>query len=121
MKKEIKQVKKNDSIECKIKPLSHRVIIEEREAIMKVKGIIMPNSVESGSQKQITEGKVICMAADAFDFLEKSERPTIGCIVHFVKYDGIGKVYNKKNYRILMDDSIWGISKGYIELDEELI
>jgi co-chaperonin GroES (HSP10) len=106
---------------CKIKPLSHRIIVEERPAEMKVKSIVMPNSIKSESQQAIPEGKIICVAENAFDYLEKEERPQVGDIVHFIKYDGIGKNYNKKYYRILMDESIWGTSDKYIGLDEELV
>jgi co-chaperonin GroES (HSP10) len=109
------------SIECKIRPLSHRIIIEEREVIMKVGSIEMPGSIKDRSQQAMTEGKIICMAEDAFDFLPEGSKPQIGDIVHFVKYDGIGKTYDKKNYRILMDDSVWGLSKDFIELDEKII
>ncbi len=106
---------------CKIKPLSHRIIVEERPAVMKVGSVLMPDSIKGPSQNGMTEGKIICMAQDSFDYLEESDRPKVGDIVHFIKYDGIGKNYNKKPYRILMDDSIWGISDEYIALDEEII
>jgi len=106
---------------CKIKPLSHRLIIEEKSAEMKVGSIVMPENLKDRSQIEMTEGTIICMAEDAFDYYIESERPKIGDIVHFIKYDGIGKTYNKKNYRILQDESVWGISSKYIQHDEELI
>ena len=106
---------------CKIKPLSHRIIIEERQAIKEVRGIVMPDKVVDGAQLAITEGKIIDMAPNAFDWMVDADKPKIGDVVHFLKYEGIGKIYSDKYYRILMDDSVWGISKEYIELDEALI
>lgn len=106
---------------CKIKPLSHRIIVEERSALKQVGSILMPDTLNARSQVEITEGTILCMAKDAFDYLEEALRPGIGSVVHFIKYDGIGKSYNKRNYRILMDESIWGISDKFIELDEDLL
>jgi co-chaperonin GroES (HSP10) len=106
---------------CKIKPCSGRLIIEEREAVMKVGSIVLPEELRNRSQNEATEGKIIAMDKEAFEHLQKCDRPKIGYVVHFIKYDGIGKVYNKKHYRIISDKSVWGISKNYIELEEELI
>jgi co-chaperonin GroES (HSP10) len=106
---------------CKIKPYSHRLIIEERPPMKKVGMIEMPEEVNRRAQVEATEGMIICMAPDAFDYLEEDQRPKLNDVVHFIKYDGIGKCYNKRNYRILLDESIWGSSSKYIQLDEDLI
>lgn len=106
---------------CKIKPMSHRIIVAEKPASEKIKGIVMIQRTVEESQAGRTEGKVLCMASDAFDYLDEKDRPKVGDVVHFIKYDGIGKEYNKINYRIVMDESVWGISKEYISKDEDLI
>jgi len=108
-------------MKCKIEPFSHRVIVEERPAETQVKGIIMPESLKDRAQAEITEGVIVDMADDAFDFLLDNKKPKIGDVIHFIKYDGIGKCYNKKNYRILHDESVWGRSEKYIKLEEDLV
>jgi len=106
---------------CLIKPLSHRLIVEERSAIKQIGSIALAETTVNINQSQVTEGIVISMAIDAFDYLDESERPKLGDVVHFIKYDGIGKEFGEKKYRILKDDSVWGISDPFLELDKDLL
>ena len=106
---------------CKIQPLSHKVIIEQRPSMKKVGSIIMVESVNKQSDLEATEGTIVAMAEDCFDYIEESKRPKVGDVVHFPKYEGLGKCYSNNNYRILLDETIWGISSRFIQLDEDLI
>lgn len=108
-------------MKSKIKPILHYLIVEERLAIKKVGRIEMPGTVIEDSQNQITEGIIIDMGPTAFSELDTNDRPKIGDVVYFLKYEGIAKVYNKKFYRILSDAAVYGVSKKYLELDEDLL
>jgi co-chaperonin GroES (HSP10) len=110
------------TIKCKIKPLSHWLIVETRVAEKKSKGgILMTSKTVSEGTYAATEGKIVALAPDCFDWYEENERPKIGDIVHFIKYEGIGKCYNEKDYRIISDQAIHGISSEYLKEEDEVI
>ena len=110
------------AIKCKIKPLSHWLIVETRRAEEKSKGgIVMTSKTVSEGTYAATEGKIIAMAPDCFDWHDKKDRPKIDDIVHFIKYEGIGKCYAEKDYRIISDQAIHGLSSKYLEEFDELL
>lgn len=107
---------------CKIKPMSHWLIIEVRKASEKSKGgVLMPSKTVSDGTMAATEGKIVAMNADCFDWIEQSNRPKIGNVVHFIKYEGIGKCYAEKDYRIISDEAIHGVSTEYLNEEDKLI
>lgn len=106
----------------KLRPIGHRLLIEERIYEPKSKGGIIVASEKSQEEYQCaqTEGKIIAMGSQVFDFLPEEERPSLGDIVYYQKYDGYGKKYANTNYRLLIDENVFAVSKNYIDYDEEL-
>jgi chaperonin GroES len=107
---------------CKLKPIKHMIIVEERTFEEKTKGgILIPENNRTQYQNMSTEGIIVALGTTAFEYLPEECRPKIGDVVHFQKYDGIGKRYNEKNFRILADENVYAISDKYLETNEEII
>jgi co-chaperonin GroES (HSP10) len=106
----------------KIRVIGNRILIAEKEFDKKSKGgIYFPDDKVNEYQNMSTEGKIVAMGANAFMDFDEKERPKVGDIVYYQKYDGIGKKYNDKNYRILIDECVFGVSDRYIEASEDLM
>src|SRR5574340_1230224 len=106
----------------KIRPINHRVLIEERKFEEKSKGGIYfaPNKVAE-YQAGECEGTIIALANDAFDYMPEDERPKVGDIVHFIKYEGYLREYDGRNYRIILDEMICAVADKYLNKEESII
>jgi len=108
-------------MKCKLHVLSHRVLLDEPAVEEKTKGgIALPSDCLNKYQNMQTEGTIVDMAVDAFDFMPEEDKPKIGDVVYYQKYDGIGRKYGSKFYRILVDDMVFAKSDRIIEPEEEL-
>ena len=106
----------------KITVIANRLLIEEKVFEEKTKGgIVLPKDRLEEYQAMSTEGTIVAMGDTCFAGCKILGRPQVGDVVYFQKYDGIGKKYGGKDYRILPDDCIFGFSKRYVESAEDLI
>lgn len=108
---------------CKLKIIGNRILVEEKIFDKKTKGgIYLPENELDRYQNMTTEGKIVAMGETAFEGLcPGTIAPRIHDIVYFQKYDGLGKRYNNKNYRILSDEEVFATSERYIEDDEDIL
>lgn len=105
----------------KVKPTSHCLIVEEKIYEAKSKGgIAIPDHLVDQYQNAQNEGIIVAMAADCFDYCDESDRPKLGDVVYFGKYDGKGKKYNNIPFRTLHDTEIYSSSENYIDYNESL-
>ena len=105
-----------------LRPLNHKVLVEERSFADKTKGgILLPQDKVEQYQSAVCEGLIVDMAKDAFDYYTDDDRPKIGEIVHFPKFEGILRKYNNKNYRLIHDETIYAESNKYLEKEDEII
>jgi co-chaperonin GroES (HSP10) len=108
-------------MKCKIQVLNHRVLLEEQPFKDRSEGgILFPPDKMDHYQNQQTEGLIIDMGPECFDFIAEERRPKIGDILFYQRYDGIGRKYGNKYYRILNDEMAFAKSDRFIEQKEEL-
>ncbi len=105
-------------------PNTHRVWVEEKIFEEKTKGgLVLPDDVVKQSQNMAMEGRIISMASNAFtgiDFENMTDKPRVGDVVYFKKYDGEAYIYNKKPYRIILDSLIYHWTDDYLEPDDDI-
>ena len=99
----------------------HRILVLEKIFESKTKGgIALPDDLVKQYQTMSYEGRIVAMASDAFDFWPEDRRPKIGQVVYFKKYDGEGVEYNKKPYRIILDELINRWTDDFAETEDEI-
>lgn len=100
---------------------THRLLVLEKIFEEKTKGgIVIPQDQVKQFQNMSCEGRIIAMASDAFDFWPDDQKPKIGQVVYFKKYDGEGVEYNKNPYRIILDELINRWTDDFAETEDEI-
>jgi co-chaperonin GroES (HSP10) len=96
------------------------VLVEERQFEEKTTGgIVLPGNTINEGQKGEYSGIVLALSKKAFDY-EPEERPDIGDVVYFRKYEGYAFVLNGINYRFILDEIIYAKSKTYLNKEESI-
>lgn len=109
-------------IEIILRPLNHKVLVKERLFEEKTKGgILIPEHKREQYQAAVCEGEIVALAKDAFDYYEMEQRPKVGEIIHFPKYEGILRKYNDINYRLVHDETIFAVADHYLETEEDIL
>lgn len=99
----------------------HRILIEERVVEEKTNGgIILPSKNLEEYQAAQCEGIIVAEGDDCFLDWGDDNKPNIGDVVYFNKYDGKGKTYGGKFYRILVDEMVDCKSAEYLDKWDEL-
>lgn len=105
---------------CKLTPLDHFIIIKEYEVNEKSDGgIVMPETYKEQWQLAITEGEIIALGENAFDYLQN--KPKVGDWVLFNKYEGHGRQYKDGYFRSMLDTKLYAMSEQMLTVNEALL
>lgn len=98
-------------VSCPIKPFDHIVVVQIEKVEEVSKGGIFLDAAKKtidSEQLNMTEGILVAIGINAYDYLPKDVRPTLGMHVLFKKYCGILKIIDGKAFILMNDIDVMG-------------